>query len=53
MNVAEKERGLIILALFVLIIIGALIAGMLYIWQQERKADGQGTQIKIESTINL
>ncbi len=53
MNTTQKERGLVVLALFVLIILAALIAGMLYIMQQERKADGQGTQIKIESTINL
>lgn len=53
MTANEKERGVVILALFVLIIIGVVIAAFLFVMQKQRKADGKDTQIKIESTINL
>lgn len=42
-----------LLALFVLIIIGAIIAGFLFVMQKQREANGQSTQIKIEGTIDL
>lgn len=41
------------IALFVLVIIGVVIAAFLFVMQKQRKANGQNTQIKIESTINL
>lgn len=50
---SKDERGLVLLALFVLIVIGAIIAGLLFVIQKQRAANGQGTQIKIEGTINL
>ena len=53
MNTREKERGVVTLALLVLIVIGVIIAALLFVMQQQREADGQGTQIKFESTINL
>jgi hypothetical protein len=48
-----KESGVVILALFVLIIIGVVIAAFLFVMQKQRKAEGKDTEIKIESTINL
>jgi len=53
MTTGKDERGIVILALFMLIILGAIIAAFLFVMQQQRKADGKDTQIKIESTINL
>lgn len=53
MTTSKDERGLVILALFVLIILGVIIAAFLFVMQQQRKAEGKDTQIKIESTINL
>lgn len=49
----DKERGIVILGLFMLIIIGIVVAAFLFVMQKQRKSDGQDTQIKIESTINL
>ena len=48
-----KESGVVILALFVLIILGVVIAAFLFVMQKQRKAGGHETQIKLESTINL
>lgn len=53
MTTSKDERGLVILALFVLIIIGAIIASLLFVMQKQREAEGKDTQIKIEGTINL
>ncbi len=52
-NAPNKESGVVIIALFVLIIIGVIIAAFLFVMQKQRKADGKDTQIKIENTINL
>lgn len=52
-NARSKESGVVILALFVLIIIGVVIAAFLFVMQKQRKAEGRDTEIKIESTINL
>lgn len=41
------------MAVFMLIIIGVVIAAFLFVMQKQRKAEGKDTQIKIESTINL
>jgi len=49
----DKESGVVILALFVLIIIGVVIAAFLFVMQKQRKADGKDTQINIQSTIHL
>ena len=49
----SRESGVVIIALFVLIIIGVVIAAFLFVMQKQRKADGKDTEIKIESTINL
>jgi hypothetical protein len=49
----DRERGVVILAIFFLIIIGIVIAAFLFVMQKQRKAEGKGTQIKIENTINL
>jgi len=49
----SKESGIVILALFMVIIIGIVVAAFLFVMQKQRKADGQDTQIKIQSTINL
>lgn len=49
----HRESGIVFIALFILIIIGAVIAAFLFVMQQQRKAEGKETQIKIESTINL
>lgn len=49
----SKESGIVILAIFMLIIIGVVVAAFLFVMQQQRKDKGQDTQIKIESTINL
>jgi heme/copper-type cytochrome/quinol oxidase subunit 2 len=49
----KQESGLVIIALFVLIIIGVVIAAFLFVMQKQRESNGQDTQIKIESTINL
>jgi uncharacterized membrane protein len=48
-----KESGVILLALFALIIIGIIIAAFLFVLQQQRKADGHDTQIKIEKHDKL
>ena len=48
-----RESGVVIIALFVLIIIGIVIAAFLFVMQKQRESDGKNTQIKIESTINL
>jgi len=53
MTSSEKERGIVVLGLFTLIIIGVLIAAFLFVMQKQRKAEGKDTQIKIQSTINL
>ena len=50
---AHNESGVVIIALFVLIIIGVVIAAFLFVMQKQRESDGKDTQIKIESTINL
>lgn len=49
----NKESGLVIIALFVLIIIGVVIAAFLFVMQKQRKAEGKDTQINIQNTINL
>ncbi len=49
----DKESGVVILALFVLIIIGIVIAAFLFVMQKQRKTDGKDTQINIQSTIHL
>ena len=52
-NAPNKESGVVILALFVLIIIGIVIAAFLFVMQKQRESKGQDTQIKFESTIEL
>jgi flagellar basal body-associated protein FliL len=49
----NNESGVVILAVFVLIIIGVVIAAFLFVMQKQRKAEGKETQINIQSTINL
>lgn len=51
--IGNKESGVVFLALFFLIILGVIIAAFLFVMQQQRKAEGKETQIKIEGTINL
>lgn len=52
-NIRNKESGVIVLALFFLIIIGAAIAAFLFVAQKQREAGGKDTQINIQGTINL
>jgi len=50
---ADREGGLVILGLFMLIIIGLAIAAFLFVIQKQRQNHGGKTQINIQSTINL
>jgi len=52
-QINNRESGIVIIALFVLIIIGVVIAAFLFVMQKQRQSEGKDTQIKIENTINL
>ena len=51
-NYSDRESGVVILALFVLIIIGVVIAAFLFVMNKQ-KGEGGNTQINIHNTINL
>jgi hypothetical protein len=49
----DREQGVVILALFALIILAVVIASFLFVMQKQRKSQGKDIQINIQSTIKL